>query len=139
MHPKHKGDIAVSKVMFELLKAGIIPLLPVGENTRYNIVGDTGSKLVRIQIKHMYKRKNTWMLKARTTRINSKGNISRQYTKKEIDFLIGYRPDTEDCYIIPVKVIKNRKELVINENAKQKNQFKPLEHDKFKNAWHLLK
>jgi len=139
MHPKQKGDIAVSKVVHELLKVGVVPLQSIGENTRYDIVGDTGYRFVRIQVKHMYKRKRAWILRAVSTRINSKVNISRPYTKKEIDFLVGYRPDTEDCYVIPIKHVGNRKELVINENAKRKNQFKPLEHINFKNAWHLIK
>jgi len=139
MHPKQKGDIAVSKVIHELLKVGVIPLQSIGENTRYDIVGDTGHKFIRIQVKHMYKRKMAWVLRAVSTRINAKRNISRPYTKKEIDFLVGYRPDTEDCYVVPIKFVRNRKELYINETAKRKGRFKPLKHVNFKNAWHLIK
>lgn len=138
-HPKQKGDIAVSKVVYELSKIGITPLQPVGENTRYDIVGDNGRKFIKIQVKHMYKRKNVWILKARSTRVNTKANISKGYTDREIDFLIGYKPDTEDCYVIPISDINGRGDLVINETNRHRNQFEPVKYINFKNAWHLLK
>jgi hypothetical protein len=140
MHTKQKGDIAVTKVELELLKRGFKSLRPIGENTRYDLVCDVGCGFVRIQVKHMFKRYTGWILKARSTRINSKRKtISYPYTKKEVDILIGYRPDTEDCYIVPIEQINGKKEILINENTRRSNQFGPLDPSKFRNAWHLIK
>ena len=140
MHPKQKGDIAVAKVELELLKQGFKLLKPIGENTRYDLVCDTGSKFVRIQVKHMFKKYNGWVLKARSTRINTKRKtINYPYTKKEVDILIGYKPDTEDCYIIPISQLNGKKDILINENTRRSNQFNPLNPIKFRNAWHFIK
>ena len=51
-HTKLKGDIAVAAVIFDLTKKGYIVSEPMSENAPYDLICDTGSKLLRIQVKY---------------------------------------------------------------------------------------
>jgi len=48
-HPKDIGDRATLAVMLALREAGFAISLPFGENTRYDLVIDDGSRLRRVQ------------------------------------------------------------------------------------------
>jgi hypothetical protein len=50
-HPKTIGDRTMLAVMLALHDAGYTVLLPVGENTRYDLVIDDGTSLTRVQCK----------------------------------------------------------------------------------------
>lgn len=51
-HTKLKGDIAVAAVIFDLTKKGYIVSEPMSENAPYDLICDTGEKLLRIQVKY---------------------------------------------------------------------------------------
>ena len=63
-HTKLKGDIAVSAVIFDLTKKGYIISEPMSENAPYDLICDTGEKLLRIQVKYRANgtipNKNSW-------------------------------------------------------------------------------
>jgi PD-(D/E)XK endonuclease len=50
-HPKRIGDRSTLAIMLALQDAGFELLIPFGENTRYDLVVDLGSRLVRVQCK----------------------------------------------------------------------------------------
>lgn len=51
-HTKLKGDIAVAAVILDLTKRGYIISEPMSENSPYDLICDTGEKLLRIQVKY---------------------------------------------------------------------------------------
>lgn len=51
-HTKLKGDIAVATVILDLTKKGYIISEPMSENAPYDLICDTGNKLLRIQVKY---------------------------------------------------------------------------------------
>lgn len=51
-HTKLKGDIAVAAVILDLTKKGYIISEPMSENAPYDLICDTGSDLLRIQVKY---------------------------------------------------------------------------------------
>jgi hypothetical protein len=50
-HPKAKGDRSMLAIMLALHERGYDLLVPFGENTRYDLVIDDGSRLARVQCK----------------------------------------------------------------------------------------
>lgn len=63
-HTKLKGDIAVAAVILDLTKKGYIISEPMSENAPYDLICDTGCKLLRIQVKYrsdrMIPNKTSW-------------------------------------------------------------------------------
>ena len=51
-HTKLKGDIAVAAVILNLTKKGYIVSEPMSENAPYDLICDTGNKLLKIQVKY---------------------------------------------------------------------------------------
>jgi hypothetical protein len=48
-HPKDVGDRSTLAIMYALRLDGYAILVPFGENTRYDLVIDNGSRLRRVQ------------------------------------------------------------------------------------------
>ena len=63
-HTKLKGDTAVAAVIFDLTKKGYIISEPMSENAPYDLICDTGTELLRIQVKYrasgIVPYKNSW-------------------------------------------------------------------------------
>lgn len=51
-HTKLKGDIAVSAVIFDLSKKGYFISVPLSENSPYDLLCDTGTAILRVQVKY---------------------------------------------------------------------------------------
>ena len=54
MHKKTKGSVAELFVAARLMNEGWRVLVPYGENTRYDLVGERDGKFVRIQVKYVH-------------------------------------------------------------------------------------
>jgi hypothetical protein len=50
-HPKDVGDRSTLAIMAALQACGYAVLMPFGENTRYDLVIDSGARLSRVQCK----------------------------------------------------------------------------------------
>ena len=63
-HTKLKGDTSVAAVIFDLTKKGYIISEPMSENAPYDLICDTGTELLRIQVKYrangIVPYKNSW-------------------------------------------------------------------------------
>ena len=139
---KTKGEIAETFVLANLIQAGFTVSIPYGENSRYDLLVETSKGFKRIQVKYIgkHKGKKYFQLPLRSTRANKNQNKIKHYTQEEIDFIIGYCPYNNSCYIIPMNKLKTKHEIHIwiDEKPKGKNQFKPIDTEKYRNNWELL-
>ncbi len=139
---KTKGEIAETFVLANLIKKGFTVSIPYGENSRYDFIIETRQGFKRIQVKYIAKHKGRsyFTFPLRSVRANKKQNKIKHYTKKEIDFMIGYCTENNSCYIIPLKELRVKHELHIwiDKEPKGKNQFKPMNIKRYKNNWELL-
>ncbi|MEK6911088.1 MAG: group I intron-associated PD-(D/E)XK endonuclease [Nanoarchaeota archaeon] len=128
-----KGDISKAYVSARLLKAGYILLEPISENSRYDLVIDLKGKFIRIQVKTIYYKndKKVYEMVCYSTTRRNKNHIRTQYTKDEIDFIIGYNPDNDEIYTFPIKDINGRNQIIFR-NERRANQHSPLNISKYK-------
>ena len=47
----HKGNVAEMVIATEAMKLGVDVMKPLGEHTRYDLIFDLGSRLLRVQCK----------------------------------------------------------------------------------------
>lgn len=143
MNTKTKGNIAETFVLANLINQGFTVSIPYGENSRYDFVAETKSGFKRVQVKYISKHKNRdyYNLSLKSIRANKNRNKLVCYTTEDVDFIIGYCPDNECCYIVPMSDLKAKHELHIwiDKIPKGKNQYSPLDFEKYKNNWRLLK
>lgn len=93
-HTKLKGDIAVAAVIFDLTKKGYIISEPMSENAPYDLICDTGDKLLRIQVK--YRENETVPFKTSWTDKN--GVHSQEIDPTKIDYFALVNKDLKVCY-----------------------------------------
>ena len=93
-HTKLKGDIAVAAVILDLTKRGYIISEPMSENAPYDLICDTGEKLLRIQVKYRsdskIPTKNSWT--------DKNGIHENKIDTSKIDYFALVNEDYLICY-----------------------------------------
>jgi hypothetical protein len=103
-HPKSIGDTSTLAVMLALQARGYALLVPFGENTRYDLVIDDGSRLARVQCK-------TGRIRAGAIRFRTCSSHAHHPNPKvrfrpyadEIDFFAVYCRDNGRVYLVPIE------------------------------------
>lgn len=104
--PNHKGNIAEMEIAAAATQLGIDVSKPLAEHTRYDLIFDLGSRLLRVQCKWAPLKGRVIPLNLMSSRCTSGGDQIRvPYGPEEIDAVAAYCPDLDRCYLIPVKVI----------------------------------
>jgi hypothetical protein len=108
-HPKAIGDRTTLAVMLALQGAGFDVLLPFGENTRYDLVIDDGTRLARVQCKTGRLRNGAVRFKACSSYAHhsNPGTPTRHYVG-EIDYFAVHCPETGGVYLISINDIAVR-------------------------------
>ena len=97
VNKKVKGDIAELAIAKRLIELGYNVLFPYGENQRYDVVAEKGSRFIRVQVKYCTPKNGVLEINCR-----SSNNWSvLHYTAKEIDILAAYNPINGETYFIP--------------------------------------
>jgi hypothetical protein len=109
-HPKDIGDRTTLAVMLVLREAGFSIFVPFGENTRYDLVIDDGTKLERVQCKTGRLRQGAvrWSVCSNYFHHAHPRSTSRDYVD-EIDFFGVYCPETGGVYLIPIGDLEIRR------------------------------
>lgn len=102
-HDISRGDVAEYLFAAAALDRGMVPCWPSTDAQPYDIILDTGSSQLRIQVKGTTKMGSS----VHVPLIMRQGKKTRKYTKKDIDFLALYLFEYKAWYIFPVSVIKS--------------------------------
>jgi len=138
MDTKLKGDIAEQAAVLYALNRGWGVLTPVGDRLPYDLVIDTGVKLIKIQVKSAWfdAAKQNWVVDNRRTKTNRRKMIRADYSNSDFDFAVLYIDDLNLFYIMPSLVFNSySSEIHLVESEKRQRKPKSAE---FRNAWHLL-
>lgn len=106
---KAKGNLTELQCITAFYQLGYQVSIPYGENSRYDFIADINGKLIRVQVKTASLKKDTQGaidFATSSTRVNATENISRRYTKDEIDYFATYWDN--QCYLIPVEETASR-------------------------------
>jgi hypothetical protein len=117
-----KGAAAEAEIAAAAIRLRLQVLRPLGEGWRYDLVIDIGDKLLRVQCK--WASRNGDVLNARcvTNRHTPHGYVRTTYTADQIDAIGAYAPDTDRCYLIPVREVAGRTMLSLRTGPTRNNQ-----------------
>ena len=94
-HTKLKGDIAVAAVILDLTKKGYIISEPMSENAPYDLICDTGNKLLKIQVKY----RKDGVIPYRTSWADKNGTHVSNIDTSKIDYFALVNEDySKICY-----------------------------------------
>ena len=137
--PKKRGEWAELVFMARAAAHGLTVSKPYGESARYDFVVE-GRRLQRVQVKsttNKYKYGNSYIVALRTDNLARRKRYdvpSRRYTRKQIDFIAAYVVPADVWYILPIRLIEKLASNIWLTPGKI-----PHRHERYREAWHLLK
>jgi PD-(D/E)XK endonuclease len=122
-HPKDVGDRSMLAVMAVLRELRIPLLLPLGENTRYDLVIELGDRLARVQCKTGRLRLGAveFATCSSYAHLPSPKETSRDYLG-EVDFFAVYCRQTNGVYLIPIEDLQTRRQGRLRVDPPRNNQ-----------------
>ena len=105
--PKVTGEISEINVLARLVTLGFVCSKPFGDNAPYDLIVDTGHKLVKLQVKTTWHRDDAITIKFSRVRINTKKNYTKFYALSEVDYFAAYDKESDRVFIIKNSGLKS--------------------------------
>ena len=106
-----KGNIAEMAVTLAAARLGIVVFQPAGEGSRYDLIFDLGTRLLRVQCKWAPLQGDIVLLRCLSTRRTAEGLRSKRYTAAEIDAFAAYCPEVDACYLVPLERVAGQRQM----------------------------
>jgi hypothetical protein len=117
-----KGSIAETAIIHAAVKRGIHVYKPVTDGTRYDLIFDTGDKLVRVQCKWARRYGDVVVVRAYSNRRTRHGMIRRVYTAREIDAFAVYCAEFDRVYVLPIESFDAQSQIYLRLKPARNNQ-----------------
>ena len=119
MDTKTKGNVTELKCILKLTELGFKVSKPVFDDARYDLIIDTGKRLLKIQVKTSVwsKDKSAFSFNGYSQHNLGKANKRMKYTNKDIDF---FMTEKEDKYYLYPAEEKGFSQKTLRIKSKQK-------------------
>src|SRR5205085_9465623 len=97
----HKGNSSEAIALAAYTRAGFLVSLPFGGGSAYDLIVDTGSRLLKVQVKTGWRRTGCLNYKGRRRIKDSNQNGTRRYRADEVDIFVVYDPGGDTLYAVP--------------------------------------
>ena len=118
----YKGNTSEAIVLTAYIRAGFLVSLPFGGGSAYDLVVDTGARLIKVQVKTGKLDTGCVVYNARRHR-GSRYDAFRSYREGELDLFAVWCPANERLYAIPAThpfTVQGRLRVVETRNFQQK-------------------
>lgn len=95
--PSSRGNLSESKVLTKYIEAGFVVSVPFGGCAPYDLIVDTGTRLLKVQVKTGRLRNGCVIFPMQRFSGHQSG---RRYDPMEFDVFVVYCPDNETIYAI---------------------------------------
>jgi hypothetical protein len=133
---KELGDLGELAFVLAASSKGLAVSKPFGDCRRYDLIVDSGRRLLRIQVKSIYKLYVAEPYRVACSRRQGTTRIS--YTVDEIDFLAAYLASRDLWYIVPVEEILDKRMIRFFPDGLTRIRPGYGKYEKYKEAWHQL-
>ena len=117
-----KGAVAEAEIAAAAVRLGFQVARPMPDGQRYDLLIDTGERILRVQCKWAPRVKDVLYIRPRTSRHTPRGYVWTVYSSDEIDAVAAYSPDTDTCYLLPIKEIAGRRYISLRLEPPLNNQ-----------------
>jgi hypothetical protein len=117
-----KGAMAEAAITKAAIATGYDVYRPAVEGGRYDVIFDTGDRLLRVQCKSAPLTGEVIVVRSYSTRRTADGLIKRPYVHGEFDALAAYCPQLDRCYLIPYEAIDGATQLQLRLSPARNNQ-----------------
>lgn len=123
MISKQKGDVGETRVIYEFTKRGIQVSIPYGDSARYDLIAEFNGKLNKIQVKYCSKlSSNNSIYCPCSSSTNHTTNKHLSTYQNDIDYFAFYLEPYDECVLVPISIIGDRKIITFRKGATKNNQ-----------------
>jgi hypothetical protein len=118
----YKGNSSEAVVLAAYVQAGFLVSLPFGNGSSYDLILDTGTRLLKVQVKTGKTASGCVIYNARRHR-GSRYNTFSCYREGEVDVFAIWCPDNQQLYAVPAEhplTVEGRLRLVGTRNFQEK-------------------
>jgi PD-(D/E)XK endonuclease len=128
-HPKDIGDRSTLAIMLVLRHLGLDILVPFGENMRYDLAIDDGSRLRRLQCKTGRLRKGAVVFAVSSSYGHHRNpSTARRDYRGQVDAFAVYCPETTGVYLVPIADLAARTQARLRVDRPRNNQTKAIRY-----------
>ncbi len=98
--PKRIGIQSCMHIQTRLIDLGYDVSIPIGDNSKYDLIIDINGKLIKAQCKTARIRDDIIKFRLAGARINMTGCYNIVYSPIDVDIFIAYCPDNQGYYIL---------------------------------------
>lgn len=109
--PNRKGNVAEAAIATSAIKLGLHVLKPLTEHSRYDLVFDLGSRLLRVQCKWAPLRRDVVVLNLAGYRYTPDGGVRSTYSASEVDAVAAYCEELDRSFLVPIRLVDGRRAL----------------------------
>src|ERR1051325_4312465 len=117
-----KGGVAELAIAAEAAQLEIGVFRPVMEGERYDLIFDLRPGLLRVQCKWATRRGAIITVPCQSCRRTATGLVARSYSESEIDAIAAYCHELKKCYLLPISLVANRREVSLRLFPTKNNQ-----------------
>jgi hypothetical protein len=99
------GNYAELRVIADAIRRGYSVSIPYGHETRYDLIIDTGKRLLRVQVKNARLICGAVMVKTCSSGVS----VHTVYNDIEIDYIAAFEPKAETIYYVPITEVGARR------------------------------
>jgi PD-(D/E)XK endonuclease len=140
MNRRHINSGAPAELLTaqKIVELGYIVSFPFFAKASYDLIADTGTKLVRVQVKTIYQGKTDNGIKWMMDFLKPRGMQYKveKYSSKDCDYIIGACPIYNTCYVFPIEIVKDKRQATFYFDEKPHSKARNCEWvSEYKEAW----
>jgi PD-(D/E)XK nuclease superfamily protein len=120
--PTEKGALAETEITAAAVRLGYVVSKPLTEGRRYDLIVDTGPRVLRVQCKWAQLLGDVLSIRLCTSRYTPSGYVRTWYDSTQIDAVVAYSPDLDHCYLIPIQEVTGRSNVYLRIRPTRNNQ-----------------
>jgi hypothetical protein len=106
----------------DLARRGYGLLIPLTEHESFDLVAYKGGKFIRVQVKYRAAVDGAIDLRFRTSWADGNGTHTSPMSKRDVDVVCVYCPDTDRCYYVDPKRFRGGVKLRIARSRNNQNK-----------------
>jgi hypothetical protein len=125
---KRRGEIAEAMFLAKMAAIGFSVATPWGDSDRYDLIVDTGKRLLRVQVKSAHR------VSANAGggyHVRAHGHRRKSYRASEIDLLVAYVVPEDAWYVFPPGAFQKMKSMrLFPRRGRKKSKF-----EEYREGW----
>jgi PD-(D/E)XK endonuclease len=116
------GAVAEAEVIAAATRLGFVVSRPISDGARYDLILGRAERLHRVQVKTATLEGEVIGVRLRTCRYTARGYVHTVYEPGEIDLVIAYCAELDECYVLPDDLVMGRTKVHLRRGPPRNHQ-----------------